>query len=735
MPDRRDITELPASGPIPAPDTSLYTTFHPTPTNPSYAAFGALAGPLGGTQPFSYNVLFRVQSFGAGLTSGYVYQQTVVQIAGGSVAIDYTAGGFLLSVYYQDAQIKVATSLLAGVWYDLTVTWDGTTASAYLDGGLAGTAQPSQPQPDSSPILLGLDSTDPPARPQEGMISGPFAGDAKRLLVWSTCLSPSDVAEQMWTTAVEPVQAADLVLGYDFTTNPPAPVGSGPEITVVNLGAASDSPALYSPGGEVMVPGQGTMANPGGAAPFSLLAWICLGNPSHNDPDLTGYIFSNGDQTDPDYLGVRLSGGQVVVEFGSQAVIGQSILQAETWHYLGVTWDGATCTIYVDGAMDGSGSLAGAGTPAASAIRLFGILNSGVPSQTWSGYIQSLSLWNVTLTAQQVTELAYEDPSVAPECTADFLLSAQPFVDAMAVDVYGLWDADELLPGASMYLDPNTQHLGDENGPQSFEPRRPGVIRIGAARAPAPRRVRTPRLSGVRPPAVEPFSPRHREMMVDELRGALSALRSPDAPRLLEQYRAEVDRVFDLARDTPEKLEGPYVSYRRVEGGFAIFYHPDAETEVDLDVLLDVSQECLTWWVTFILQVVVGLLTIFGLPTPTDALKTLAQRIVSNPAVVQTLTSSVGLTFTAATFMSVLKVLYDFGYLAQALWLAVSMVSWWLAAKFVFYVVGIFLPAASPQKLMFITNCVTTVAQLVIKIAGYPAACGSTDLDAVPAAA
>ncbi len=70
--------------------------------------------------------------------------------------------------------------------------------------------------------------------------------------------------------------------------------------------------------------------------------------------------------------------------------------------------------------------------------------------------------------------------------------------------------------------------------------------------------------------------------------------------------------------------------------------------------------------------------------------------------------------------LSFLKVLYDFGQLKSFLWFCIRSATWWVMARFVIYLIGLFSPSASPQKALFIANVTVLVAQLVAQIAEYP---------------
>ena len=716
-----------AAGSVVPPDTTPYTLIRPTSSAPAYAGFGAIPLQLGAGQPFTYSFQFRIASFGEAVTKGYVDRQSILHLSDGSdrvggFSVRYGPTGFVGSGWYRNGSVDLR-ELEVNRWYHIAFTWNGSQASFYLDGGLCGVTTSDMAVVKEPRFAVGENATDPPAK-STGFTPGPFVGDVKRLYVWRRCLTALEVAQQMWAPAGGPLHRPDVVLGYDFTTNPPTKIGSGPALDAKNLAYASSTTALYASGVDVAIPGQGSRANPGGGGPFSILAWLYVGHPSDVDPRMDGYLVSNGDYTEPQHFGLKLDGGRPGAEFGLSTLHSTAVLSPRTWYYVGLTYDGASCTFYVNGAAAGGGPVSATGWPSEGDVRLFGILRDGAPWKPLRGFIQFLSIWNVALTPRQVAAQAHEDPTLDAACTANFMMSAHPCLDSVAVAGYGLWDANQLRLGEGMMLRSQYSRWSADSA-SIREPRRPGVNRV-SAEAPVVSLSRCPSRGGGAASVVEPFSPAHRQMMVAELAHALSCIESEElTARLLADYGAEVERVFDLAATSPERLEGPHVSYREVDGAFRLFYHPDADTQIDLGMRIDISQKCAVWWVTFVLTAVVGLLAVFAIPTPIDELKALAARIVADPAVVETLKTVTGLTFTAGTLLSLCKLLYDFGWLGQAVWLALSSLSWWAAGRFIVYLVGIFSPVPSPQLALFVANCVVTVAKLVIQLTGYQQACGA----------
>lgn len=723
---RRAATDEPGSSDLLPPDTSLYTTFWPTNKQASYATFNPLPGTIGDLQPFSFNLLARFGNFGVGLTSGYVTGQTVLTLSTEKVMVAltvvYTPDGFALRVTYGGQTLELSPALKAKRWYDITFTWDWDckTATGYLDGGAVASSHAGVGAINRAEVLLGSKALNPPAKPKSGTTTGPFFGDVKRLLIWNVALTAAQAARQSWTSPGAPLLPDRLLLGYDFTINPATAITEGSRRAIQTTGTAylADSPALFSQGDGVATPGEGTTANPGGAASFSVLAWIFTGT-NNAVEDRDGYLLSNGDATDPAHLGVKLASSRVVAELGSHTVTSNTALELSKWYYVGVTYDGRMVSIYINKKLDGTGAVTGVGSPAASALRLFGILNSGQPSGLWAGFIQFLSIWNTALTADQVEQQMCEDPTLDTACTANFMLSSLPLVDSTAVEVYGLWGTDELQAGTGMSL-LDMQSQSPELPPTITEPRSTGAARVGPRRRP---RGRVRRSARVRPSGVEPFSAAHRERMAAELASALQAVPPGLAERWMAEYRARVDEVFGQAAagDLPRRW-----SYREVDGQFVLFHHPEPGVEVDTGIRVDLSQECLMWWVEFISEAVDALFMVFGISTPSGVISEWAMGVAADPIITETLQSVTGMVFTAGTLLSLCKVLYDFGYLSQVIWMVMTKLGWWAATRFIAYVVGLVSPIPTPQQALFIAECVAAVAQMTKTLLDYPTACGTS---------
>jgi hypothetical protein len=709
-----------------APDATFFTTCAPSSSQVSYIPFGALAANIGGAQPFSYALLLRMGSFGSWTSNpnSWTTSQRVLTLSdgknGGSIYVWSGPQGFSLSLGYMNGFFQYTGRAEWNEWMHLAFTWDGTTATSYLNGMALSLALSNKDVLSKPTFTIGLNATDPPAKPSQGVTSGPFIGDVKSFYVWNVCLSAADVQQQMWKTASSPLYLSSLLLGYDFTANPPKKIGSGPTASPKNTLARGNAASLGSWGRDVAKAGQGTNINPGGTAPFSVLAWIFVGNPASVTPNLNGYIFSNGAVDASAHMGLKLVDGALTAEIGSTTVSSSTKLSGYQWYYVALTYDGANGTLYVNSAPAGTGRLSG-DSPLQGAPVLFGALDTtGAPVGCLQGYIQFLSVWKSCLNASQVERQADEDPTLEPDCVANFMCSTEPCVDSLAAHTSGLWSANQLQRGQGVFF--GTTYLFNTGGAQGVAKPlpQPGTSRRA--------RVRLDSFGGsgpLRPAAVEPFSAAHKQLMLDEFTTAASSMvDSALVERWTAAFADELDQVFNQARTSPDSIAHPYVSYELINGEYRLFYHPDAKQKIDLGVSVDISLECAAWWASFILTTFLGVFEIFGIPTPVDDLTNLAKRIVTDPVVIQTCTSAIGFTFTAASVLSFCKVLYDFGYLSQAFWLVARSIGWWTAGKLLVYFVGCLLPVPSPQKALLIANMIKLVAQLTVQRGGYARACG-----------
>jgi hypothetical protein len=120
-----------------------------------------------------------------------------------------------------------------------------------------------------------------------------------------------------------------------------------------------------------------------------------------------------------------------------------------------------------------------------------------------------------------------------------------------------------------------------------------------------------------------------------------------------------------------------------------------------------------------------GFLTVLGIPTPVAKLTAFANQIINDPAVLAVLATIEGKVLTGGLALSMLRVIYDAGYIYSFAWLVVSSVGWWGVGKLVARIVTYFAPVPNPQQAIFIASCTVLVGQLVQQLLNYRTACPS----------
>jgi glucose/arabinose dehydrogenase/PKD repeat protein len=105
------------------------------------------------------------------------------------------------------------------------------------------------------------------------------------------------------------------------------------------------------------------------------LAYALYGSTDNNRP--SGHVFTTGDI----------------------ALRGPSVLAANTWSHLAMTWDGATTRLYVNGTQVASGALTGSAVTSSAPLRIGG---NSVWGEWFSGAIDEVRIYNRALTAAEI---------------------------------------------------------------------------------------------------------------------------------------------------------------------------------------------------------------------------------------------------------------------------------------------------------------------------------------------
>src|ERR1044072_4528427 len=271
------------------------------------------------------------------------------------------------------------TVLESGVWYHLALTYDGTTLSIYLNGGL----EASGPSPSNSPTQF-------PFTICGGNFNATRA-DVMNVAVWSICRTPDQLNLDMMQQPLDP--KLGLLAYYDFSLNPcretiqdfPINLFHGASQVQLQPGVHLTSTAYCNPSDEADI-------NPSGSAPYTIQAWGYL-----EKTDGQQVIFANGNFNDSAGIAFYIDNGVVKSRRGTTDSFAGGSLTAGRWYNVTTTFDGNAVAIYIDGQLLGSGR-SGSIPQLPNEDVLVGAVNDGnTPSRFLQGYIQFLTFWNVAL--------------------------------------------------------------------------------------------------------------------------------------------------------------------------------------------------------------------------------------------------------------------------------------------------------------------------------------------------
>lgn len=369
----------------------------------------------------AYNFVNSAQAItapGGGLPSGNAprsvcawVRPTVLPTAGGfAIAAMYgspmTSQGNYIGFYHNGATITAIYSAWGdhvtanyaaqtGVWTHLCGTYDGTTASLYVNGGLlTSTAKNwnTVPVTANGGIYIG-----------QGDNSGsyPFNGAVDDVRIYNRVLAESEII------ALSGQLGAGLLRQYTFTGGSLSDdAGSGLTLTAVG----SPAPAAGFDGvanGAFTLTGtqQFTVTDaglPAGNSPRTMCSWAYAADTtggsfalSYGQPETTGqgsFIFA---------------GSSNVMSFGSYSNLLQSTYNLPTldWHHVCATLDATgSARLYVDGVI----APGGGPTPVVFSTVLSGNLAIGARSDNgfrWRGRLDSLRIYNRTLAPAEILEL------------------------------------------------------------------------------------------------------------------------------------------------------------------------------------------------------------------------------------------------------------------------------------------------------------------------------------------
>lgn len=590
----------------------------------------------------------------------------------------------------QTVPLRSQALLATSIPYYVCVIYDGATMSLYLNGALAAQATTNANPPlTSTPLTVG----------------NGFYGEVQGLRLWTQAMNASILGKNQFNDF--PANTALLATQVDFTVSPPVDTSGH------NLAPTLNDNAVYVPfvPAAVLVtssfcdPYNDGAVNPGGSQqPFSLSAWI--------RPDIYGsrmYIFTNGVQESNS--GVALGIGadaKLFLQVGNSIVLtSQAALADGAWVYVAATWSPpATGILYINGQQDSSSTgmtLAGSLVAGAPLVGAIASLGAKLPINSFDGLLQSVCVWNVALTAQQVVTYKDASPQADPACVAYYDLSQAPAQNQISFNPMGL------VAGAA--LAPNPVYSG---GGATF------------ARFPAAAAAAVP---------AEPLPAPDTDEFLVRADAHFAALL--DRFDLTEEQRAFFQQAHSerLRAGQRDFLAGLVADCARVRiddlgGGLArmTYVHPDGTEEVISDGDFDA---CTLWCIQLVVAIVGALWLALGLafnyPKFLAGMTTFFGTRINTIGIMPQLTAAFRNGVTSQGIYTTLKLLFEYSLLTSIAKLSYQLVfsalSWWTILSLAMRIVLLMSPTAVLEILWLITQLAYSIYSIQQVVAQRPAGC------------
>jgi hypothetical protein len=665
--------------------------------------------PLNGSQPFSVTAWVKFASLQNPtdiLVKSGVFQfgvqghQAYVQIAG-------------FPGLWSDG---VTNPINQDYWHYLACVFTGNSLLLYIDGQL-----------DCQAVVRGTGMTNANAF----IIGNDLQGKLSSVRVYSSALSAAAVLQAMF----QPDPQQGYVANFDFSSNPPVDRSGNNLPLTLSQGATVRSvvPAVVLGNTAYCQPIRDSNVNPGGTGndAYSIQAWINLSNPNPTgggggvvpggqailvnqalDAQSGVALFLVYDNTAQAYRFASLRGQ---IGTASNTLVSNATVTYGQWVNVATTYDPATTTlsIYVNGQLDTS-STSFPTIPALASpdILLAGAVIGSQPASGWTfqGYIQSVDVWSICLTAAQVQQWQDGYPILETGLVAHYAFGfALPRNEATGTPV-GLADRAE--------MGTQTQKAGaGQLGPVP--------IRRYAAEPPHAQ-LSAERMAEIRSTVsfndVPNLDKLLEQAMERELAADLHAVVPPEmVGRLRNRLKAEWQRVRWQIRERPLEMRFA-ITYHQIDGDHVLIHHTPERSTVVFRTPLAALDDCTMWRIRVVWTVVSGLLSVLGITAQLTnrAMTFVQQRIIANQQLMNALT--INPQITAMGVYLVLKTMHSFGVLWPLIKIVLTTLSWWaLGRLLVKILVSVFgAPAAVAET---IASLVVAVAQLIYVLTQQPAQC------------
>ena len=139
---------------------------------------------------------------------------------------------------------------------------------------------------------------------------------------------------------------------------------------------------------------------------FSMEAWV-KSNATNNGNQT---IFSKRLGTSStDGYDLRVVNNRISFNWNTNSITATNVIDTNRWYHIGITFDGSTYKLYIDGIVDKTAS----GTnPALNSVDcILGAMaqNNATPNNYFNGYADELRIWNVSLTVDQIRQMMNQE--------------------------------------------------------------------------------------------------------------------------------------------------------------------------------------------------------------------------------------------------------------------------------------------------------------------------------------
>lgn len=139
---------------------------------------------------------------------------------------------------------------------------------------------------------------------------------------------------------------------------------------------------------------------------FSIEAWVKSNVVNGNTQTIISKRFGTGST---DGYDLRLVNNRISFNWNNNSVIAAHSIDTNRWYHIGVTFDGTTYKLYIDGILDKTAS--GVNPTLNSVDFILGAMaqNNTTPNNYYNGYADELRIWNVSLTVDQIRQMLNQE--------------------------------------------------------------------------------------------------------------------------------------------------------------------------------------------------------------------------------------------------------------------------------------------------------------------------------------